>query len=96
MVGFADRQSAANNLHDKFDIVDDLRIPETQHAMALRFDMVLASHVGGVAMLAAIDFDDELLLAANEIGDERSDGDLPAELEAIKLAGTQRLPKPAF
>lgn len=47
-----------------------------------------------VGMLAAVDFDDEPMLPAGEVGEIRSDGELPNELEAAEPAVLQFKPKP--
>jgi hypothetical protein len=92
-VGSFGWQRVANDGHFDIDIVDDLGIPETQNAIALRFDKALAGNVGGIAVLATVDLDNKALFAADEVGNERSYGDLTAEFEAVELAGAQGLPQ---
>ena len=43
-------------------------------------------------MLTAVDFDDQAGIDASEVGDERADGDLTAELLAAQLTIAEPLP----
>jgi hypothetical protein len=49
-----------------------------------------------VGMLSTVDFDNDLLIKANEVRDIRSDRRLPLELGGAKSVRAQKIPKPVF
>jgi hypothetical protein len=72
-------------------------VPEPQDAETLLFQPGGAPGIcDAVAMLAAIGFDDQSGVVAEEIGDERADGNLPAKLEGAEPPIAQHRPELAF
>jgi hypothetical protein len=55
--------SGCDHVHDALDIAEHVVVPETQHAIAARFQISASSHIGGDAsrfvVLSAIDLDHE-------------------------------------
>jgi len=47
-------------------------------------------------MLAAVNFDDQASIDASEVGNEWTDGDLPAEFMVAELAIAEPLPEVPF
>ena len=65
-----------------FEISEHIIIPEAQNAVAGGFDLALTQCIGLLLpiMLSAIEFDDDLRLAAGEIDNERADEGLPPKM----------------
>ena len=75
-------------------ILEDLVVPEADHAVAVGFDQPRAICVGGAArMLPAVELDGEAQAAAREVGDEVSDGVLAGEFGALNTARSQVQPQ---
>ena len=71
---------------DAFKILKDLIVPKTQNPITFAFKKNGAAVVAGVLrMLAAVGFNDQSTLLANEIGNEWTYGLLPAKLCLAKL-----------
>ena len=70
-------------------------VPEPEHVVSCIAQKLGSILVAGqfVCMLGTIDFDNQLRLWAEEIGEEWTDGMLTAELESIELAAAQALPQ---
>ena len=72
-------------------------VPKSQHAKSIADEMTIAHSisydVGIEIMLAAIDFDDQLLPQANEIDDEAVARRLAAEMKAALAPGAQMNPQ---
>ncbi len=72
-------------------------IPKSQYAIAMPAEPMISCSVTFVLrMLAAIDFDNEAMLATNEIHDVRSGRSLPDKLAASECARSQAIPKSIF
>ncbi len=88
-------QFLANAFSYAFVVLHDLVVPETDDAVAERFErggaLLVVFH--SIGMLAAVDLDDQLLLQAEEIDDVRADGLLAAEFVACELAVAQGVPE---
>lgn len=82
---------------DAFDIVQDFGIGESQYPVAARFESGSPRRVFAFpsGMTVAVEFDDEPFGAASEIGDVRSEDDLPLEFNA-ETVGAERFPERAF
>src|SRR5437879_5491812 len=65
------------------DIVDDVIVPESYDTPPVALEpsgaTIVALDLG--RMLSAVDFDDEGMVPADEVGDKRTDRHLPAEFE---------------
>jgi hypothetical protein len=60
-------------------------VPKTHHLIAFAMEPIVAPTISRtIRMLATINFDDELLLEADEVDDVRTDGSLPFELQIQK------------
>ena len=81
-----------------FGIPEYVVVPEPQHQIPTRFKITLACFivVDCRRVLAAVEFDDETPLDADEVDDEWSDRLLPAKLERAKASGTQCYPQAAL
>lgn len=63
-------------------------VPEAHHLIAFATEPIVAPTISStIRMLATINFDDELLLEADEIDNVRTDGGLPLELQIQKAMG---------
>jgi hypothetical protein len=76
--------SVAKRFQDRLDdttsVGKHVVVPEANHAPTLSFEKSRATLVRGVSgVLAAIDFDDEVMLRAGEIDDEAADRMLAAK-----------------
>src|SRR4029078_3027495 len=87
-------EGLADGLDDGLAFRKDQSIPESQHAIAVRTEILVA--IGVVAsisqMLTAIELYDYARLEADEIADVLSHRSLAAELEAIQLAAPKMSP----
>jgi hypothetical protein len=76
-------------------VLQHLIIPEPQYAKPLIFEPTGPPAVGFVVgMLAAIDFDNEVFLEADEVDDIFSDHCLSLELCPVETMRAQEIPKP--
>jgi hypothetical protein len=78
-------EGIVNRLQQTIYIVQDIAIPEPQHANSLRFEerrtlLIMRTSIGSV-VLAAVKFNRESRLVAIEIKDVGFNGVLPPELE---------------
>ena len=64
--------------------------------LKLRSSPAVISNLFIRCMSSAIDLDDEVMFAAQEIGDERANGSLSYKLEAAKTTVPQLLPQALF
>jgi hypothetical protein len=69
---------------DSVDVGKHVIVPEPQDDVTLRLEprrsLCVARGVAGLAVAAAVNLDDQAQGGAGEIGDERSDRDLPAKM----------------
>jgi len=82
------RKRALDGRDNAFQILQDVVVPETDNAPALRCEIAGSGFVvsGTFVMLAAVHLDDQLFGARGEVRDERADRDLPVETDARDLA----------
>src|SRR5947209_3399885 len=74
-----------------FGILQKIVIPVAQHPVAsVREPLAACGIFCIVRMLAAINFDNDLLFVTNEIGDEGANRDLPPEFDALQLPRSQQ------
>ena len=74
--------------------MQNIVVPETQHAPALTLQPIGAAQViRGLRMLPAVGFDDQPLRHADEIGDKRADRMLSTELCRGEAPGTEQIPE---
>jgi hypothetical protein len=89
------RRCCEDCVPNAFDISQHFVIPETQDAVAMFDEPVIADGVASViGVLATIDPDDEPLLSTDKIRDIRPDRLLPREFESGERPGTKVSPKP--
>jgi hypothetical protein len=69
-------------------------VPVADDAETLALEVAGAAGVGFFAVLAAVQFDDQLLLQADEVHDEGPDAVLEAEFAAAKAAVAKVGPEP--
>jgi len=81
-----------------FEAVVDFIVPETEHAIAFRFDPPGTSFIflDLRSMLTAIEFDDKSGGAVEEVTDITGNRHLAAEFEAIQPSVAETLPELAF
>jgi hypothetical protein len=82
------------NLEHTIGVGEHVIVPKPQNCISV-FEKHPAAIgvVGGIGMLAAIELDDKIALAAGEIGKVGSDRQLANELVAQQLTVTQMRPK---
>ncbi len=89
-------QHAADDIDYFFGVLEDIDIPEADHAAAMRFEPARAccitAHLRFVRVGFAIQFYNELRLRTEEIGNVRTDACLPAEAEARELFASKQTP----
>ena len=81
-------QGMQNNIQHCVGFLKHLVIPESEHAISLRFDSTVAMFIVAMAllMLSAIKLDYEPRFETREIGDVAADGYLAAETIPANLA----------
>ena len=89
-------QDQPQRLHHAVEVLDHIDIPEPQHMITRRFQKRGPVGVRVHIMLAAVQFDDQLGLDAEEIHHIAADRRLAAELGGFELAVAQRVPEAAF
>jgi hypothetical protein len=86
--------------HDAVEVVADFPVPSPEHGVAARFQprssLSVLEHGTGLAMLHAIDLDDEPTLEADKINDVNADRMLTAELQTIRAPLAKFAPDHAF
>jgi len=85
----------SNAFEDEGSVLQDLTILESQDGNSRRSEPGVTSAIAKRRwkVPCAIRFDDEALLLAKEVHDERSERLLPAELRALEFPSTQPSPK---
>jgi len=72
--------------HDAVDLSKHLIVPEAKHAVTLRIEVGASFRVSGrsrgLGVLAPVNFNDQFMLMAGEIGKVSSDGRLAAKVSA--------------
>jgi hypothetical protein len=82
-----------NCLQDTFAILQHLVVPEPKDFPALAFQIGVPSLVArAFSVLRTVGFDDQLSANAKKVDNVRSDGNLPAKLEAVQATVTQETP----
>ena len=78
------RERSLDGRDDAIEVAQNIVVPEADDAPALYFEVAGPGFVvgGALAVLAAIDFDDELFGAGGEVGDVRTYSDLSVEADA--------------
>jgi hypothetical protein len=89
-----------NQFHHAREILPDVVIPETEHAVALAFEPLRSHPVAdfrlAFAMLRTVDFDDETARRTGKVDDIISDGHLAAEMSAARPKPLQMAPQQSF
>jgi len=88
-------QRSVNYRPNGIRIAKHLIVPEANDAVAFILDDRCASCVGFLAVLAAIDLDDQFRSMAGKVGDEMPDWNLSAKMMLAESLAEQT-PKPAF
>ena len=81
-------------LEDTGEVLHNLVVPEANIAPSMRFEPSGPSQILCLSptVLTAIDLDDERSLDADEVGDIRTEWDLPAEAMSIQLLLADAVP----
>jgi hypothetical protein len=75
------------------NVLADLVIPESQETIAIRFEVMRPRLVGRtVAMLPAIELDDDSELMTGEVSEVWTDRRLPSKVMLLERGLSQRLP----
>ena len=90
-------QRTANHLKNAVHVLHHVIVPEADHPIALGLEKRRSCRVAMVfGMLSAINLDNQLLLAAEKVGDERPDWHLAREFEPVELTAAQMSPEEAL
>jgi hypothetical protein len=82
-----------NCLQDSFAILDHLVVPEAKHLPTeVRQIGVTDSVTKAFCVLRAVSLDNELSPNAKKVDNVRSDGNLPAKLQAVQATVAQETP----
>src|SRR5437899_4160908 len=85
-------------LQHAVDILDDLAVPDSNNAKALIVQPARASfvapHTRLIAMLRAIEFDEQMRGHAREISNVRTDRNLSPEMRTLQREFLQMAPEP--
>jgi hypothetical protein len=91
------RRCCEDCVPNAFDISQHFVIPETQDAVAMRDEPLIAHGVASaLRVLATVDLDDEPLLSTDKIHDIRTDRLLTHEFESVERPGAKVSPKLSF
>ena len=94
------KQRRRNRIDHHIDFSEHLRIPEAQHAIAVRAQIPVAPLVADqraiVRVLPAVELDDKPMAVAAEVDDERPDRNLPAEMRALERQLSTQVPPQLF
>ena len=82
-----------DRIEDPFEFRHHIVVRYPQHAEAQPRQHIVAQPVLGFIMRIAIDFDDQRLLRADEVGNVAADDGLTTEFVAVRLAVGQRAPE---
>jgi hypothetical protein len=84
-----------DRLHHSIELLQDVVVPEKKNGKSSAVEKLGSSDilVGRLGMLTAVEFDDQAMLHATEVGDERRDWVLTSKLRASALPSTQPLPE---
>ena len=83
--------------HDALGFHENFVVPEAKHSEStFKQPRVTSGIACGFQMLAAVDFDDQSLVQANEVGDKGADGMLTSKSRSFDLMKAQVLPEPPF
>jgi hypothetical protein len=86
-----------DRFHHTFDVLQHLVIPETEHAIAIRLEILgslgVRRDVVRLIMLPAIDFNDDAILVTGEIRKVRTYRRLSAEIGALDRDASQMPPQ---
>lgn len=89
-------QRVVNRIENRFDLMEHVVVPETQHAETLRFHRrrpgAVATSMMIQRMLAAIELDDDSWIKAGEVRKERSDRNLPAKMTSFDRQPPAQMP----
>ena len=88
-MGVIRAQNVGDRSMNSIRIAKDIMIPEAEHSITFILDDGCSIEICWHAVLSAIDFDHELGTVTGEIGNEMSDGDLPAEVGIRKRLSQQ-------
>jgi hypothetical protein len=91
-----EEQFTADDFQDAFGVGEHIVVPKADHSIAERLDDLGAWSVGFGRVLAAVEFDGEVQIAAGEIRDEAADRELAEELSVFEAAGAEVIPEPVF
>ena len=91
-------QSIGSGGDDAFDVLIDLGHPEPQHAKAHGAQAAISPRVIDdlIAVVVAIDLDDQPCLQAGEVGEVGSNRHLASKLATHQLPAAQAVPKAPF
>jgi hypothetical protein len=79
---------------DAVGVLQDVVVPESDHAPAMGLDDRGAGFIGRVfSMLTTVQFDGQADRTAGKIDNEIANRKLPGELDAVQLTGAQVMPK---
>jgi hypothetical protein len=98
----SDRNSKFNtdSIKDSVEILNEFVIPEALDTKSVIFQELGSRSVIGdvlsLAVLAAVEFDDQLFFKADEVRDVGTDGLLPPEFVATKSSTAECLPQLPF
>ena len=89
-------EMAQDHFTDAFGIAEDVIIPEVKYVELTIAEIAVPIGIDVRPVLPAVDFDDQLTLQADEVGDIRTYRHLTPETDARQLTTTQLPPKAAF
>jgi hypothetical protein len=73
--------------HHAIDVLQHIIVPETQHAIAIGLkisgSLCISDNVVRLAVLRAINLDDQSLFVAGEVSEVRTDRGLPPEVRVL-------------
>ena len=89
-------QFLADGLDHAFSVFQHIIVPEADDSVAEAFDGFRPVSIDLLAMLPAVEFDDQVRVPAGEVGDVRTDRELTDELCAFELARAEVTPQALF
>ena len=92
----SDQQLLPDRFKNAVSVLKHVVVPKAQHTIAEGFDDFGSRSIGFGRMLASIELDGEVSVAAGEIRDMGADRELADEFSAFELPGPKVTPEPLF
>ena len=91
-----DEDFSSDHLKNAFRVFEHLVVPEADYTVTEGFDDLSSANVALGRVLAPVQFDCQVKLAAGEVCHKVANRELPEELDPLESASSKKVPKPLF